>query len=470
MKKFIVFAVVLALLVPVAAFAKCTFDLGGYIKMAVVWDSTQVNRWLYFRVPRNNDLTGQHGRLKFAADNTRMNFTIHGPKLWGAKTMAYIEWDFDTLSNQYSMTGGGWASVHKGRVGLRHAFFRFNWPATELLMGTYWSMLTEEVPETVNFGAATTAGFPFIREPQIRLSQTFGLGGGKLLASAALCQPMNDGWGLFLNTNQGIVGNQYDGESSETPRVEGRVKYDIDLWGKAAFWGKPRPFSVRVGASWQRIRFAGYNNVLLSTFGETAIGFVPNCFTKQEYLDKWFVEGSLFVPILATHTQNLAGTASLLTQWWVGQGLDSFFEDLPNDTTYMRMQQQVSFNGVGGTFKYCDRQYMRRFGGFIQLQYYFTNQWYVSGVWAINRAYGVDRDTWLGERNVTTGANLADPIRTNQHWYASLWYRPIQAVKFGLEYTYVRSDYFQRARPAGTTKLEDLGENHRVMFAGYYYF
>jgi hypothetical protein len=470
MKKFIVFALVLALLVPVAAFAKCTFDLGGYIKMAVIWDSTQVNSWLYFRVPRNNNLTGQHGRLKFRADNTRMNFTIHGPKLWGAKTMAYIEWDFDTISNQYVIpapTGGGWASVHKGRVGLRHAFFRFNWPATELLMGTYWSMLTEEVPETVNFGAATTAGFPFIREPQIRLTQTIGVGGGKMLVSLALCQPMNDGWGLFLNANQVAAGNQYDGESTETPRVEGRVKWSADLWGKAAFWGKPRPFSARVGASWQRNRFLAYNNVFFNSFGQS--GFVPvlNCFSKQEYLDKWFVEGSLFVPILATHTQNLAGTASLLTQWWVGQGLDTFFEDLPNDTFYLTVNNQVGNN------RYCDIEYMRRFGGFIQLQYYFTNQWYVSAVWACNKAYGVNRATWLG---------IGDPVRSNQHFYASLWYRPIQAVKFGLEYTYVRSDYFQKLNQTLNTpfanafvaptpaKVEDLGENHRVMFAGYYYF
>ena len=39
MKKFIVFAVVLALLVPAAAFAATEFSLGGFIKLDTMWDS-----------------------------------------------------------------------------------------------------------------------------------------------------------------------------------------------------------------------------------------------------------------------------------------------------------------------------------------------------------------------------------------------------------------------------------------------
>ena len=39
MKKFIVFAVVLALLVPAATFAATEFSLGGFIKLDTMWDS-----------------------------------------------------------------------------------------------------------------------------------------------------------------------------------------------------------------------------------------------------------------------------------------------------------------------------------------------------------------------------------------------------------------------------------------------
>ncbi len=39
MKKFLVFAVILALLVPAAAFAAAEFTLGGFIKLDAMWDS-----------------------------------------------------------------------------------------------------------------------------------------------------------------------------------------------------------------------------------------------------------------------------------------------------------------------------------------------------------------------------------------------------------------------------------------------
>src|SRR4030042_586597 len=146
-KKAITILVLLAVLaLPMAAMAATEFSLGGYVKMEVIWDSTQVNKNLLAFISRNH-----------AANNAR--------------------------------------------IGLRHAFFKLNWPETELLMGAYWSVLTEEVPETANFGACTTAGQPFLREPQIRLTQTAGIGGGHLTASLALAAVENGLWGLAINAN-----------------------------------------------------------------------------------------------------------------------------------------------------------------------------------------------------------------------------------------------------------------------------
>jgi hypothetical protein len=465
-KNTILLLVIFSLLaLPVVPAAATEFTLGGYIKMEVIWDSTQTNKWLYYGMARDNDPNFHHGRLKFSSSNSRMWFTIKGPKLWGAQTTGYIEWDFDNKGdiNAGASTNIGWASENKSRLGLRHCFFRLNWPETELMMGNYWSVMTEEVPETANFGASTTAGFPFLREPQIRLTQMFGLGGGKMTASVAVAGATNGMWGLSINGTQS-TSNPYGGESSETPRVEGRVKYDIDLWGKAAFWGVPRPFSVRVGASWMKERFRTFS----STTGRYFDGGFHGCDygttnvaqRDQQYLDHWLVEGSVFIPLIPTQTANLAGTASLLTQWFVGAGLYDFFEDTPANGSYL------TFDHWDGTYAVGDRTLMQRFGGFVQLQYYFTNQWYVQGVWGFNRAFNVDRCNWIGD----TTSN--DPVRTNQHFYGTLWYRPIKALKFGLEYTYVRTDYFQiRTATAGSCyNPSDLGQNHRVMFCGFFYF
>jgi len=466
-KTFIILVTLAVLALPMAAMAAVSipakpgdiqFKLGGYVKMEVIWDSTQTNKWLYYGVGRNNNVNNQHGRLKFSAANTRMNFTIKGPKVFGAKTSAFIEWDFDNAGNIFPGPAGGWYSENKARIGLRHAMFRLNWPETELMMGAYWSMLTEEVPETANFGAITTAGAPFCREPQIRLTQTAGVGGGKLTASVALAGATNGLWGLQVNTTQANNGNLYSGESSETPKLEGRLKYDIDLWGKAAYWGRPRPFSVRVGAMWYRERFrATQQNGRL--FGQNGYIVVPVRQWDQQYMDHWMVEGSVFIPLIPTHSANLAGTASLLTQWFVGAGLEGYIEDTANNGSFYNFD---SWNVAGNGWFWGHRQLMNRFGGFVQLQYYFTNQWYMNAAWGMNRAFNVDRNGWMSD----SVAN--DPWKMNQHFYLTLWYRPIQALKFGLEYTYVRTDYFQQIlRSSWKT---DLGENHRVMFSGQLYF
>ena len=46
------------------------------------------------------------------------------------------------------------------------------------------------------------------------------------------------------------------------------------------------------------------------------------------------VQGNLFIPVLPTHSANLAGTASLSAQWFIGQGLSAFGEGLDTDNTW----------------------------------------------------------------------------------------------------------------------------------------
>ena len=95
MKKTILILVVLALLVPAAAFAATEFSLGGFIKLDSFWDSTQEGKNMNTAIQRNNNPIFQHGRFNMTAQGSRFNFTIKGPKLWGATTTGFIEMDFD---------------------------------------------------------------------------------------------------------------------------------------------------------------------------------------------------------------------------------------------------------------------------------------------------------------------------------------------------------------------------------------
>jgi hypothetical protein len=60
---------------------------------------------------------------------------------------------------------------------------------------------------------------------------------------------------------------------------------------------------------------------------------------------------------------------------------------------------------------------------------------------------------------------------TIQQINATLWYRPIQAIKFGLQYSYVSANYFQvNTTPAGSQNSTNFGNDHRVEFVGFFYF
>jgi len=448
-------AALLLVIAPAVASA-AEFSLGGFIAMYAIWDSTQMNSNLSQPVARNNDPNNQHGRLKFSAERTRMHFTIKGPKVWGAQSTGFIEWDFDGGGQEYIFNGapgGGWASPHKARVRVRHLMFRLNWPDTELMLGQYWSLLADDAPEAAKPGTSGIPGMIWFREPQIRLTQKFL---GTFTAAVAISNPGSGPDSIQLPGDQAAT-NPYLGESSETPRVSGSIKYEQDLWGKAAFYGKPRGFSARVAAAWQRSRYRAFTGVASGRiFGQDGFTTVSLSQGNQQYLNPWVVDSSFFIPILTTNSANLANTLSLLTHWYVGQGLDLEKEAQAANSSYL------TFNTLSGGTRVGDRELARQFGGFVQLQYYFTNQWFANVLWGMNRVYGVDQDQWMG---TTTGA---DPAKMHQHYYATLWYRPIQALKFGLEYTYARTDYFQKVQAA--SRISDFGEDHRLLFVGFFFF
>ena len=335
MKKFIVFGVVLALLVPTLAMAATEFSLGGFIKMDMMWDSdTGVGKNINVAPSRNNDTSYKHGRLKFTAQGSRFNFTIKGPDLWGAKTSGFIEMDFDAAEsgaagNGPYVNGVAYASASRSYTPrLRHAMFRFNWPTSELLFGQYWSMFCEYYAESAEDGPLQMTGTPTARNAQVRFTQTFG--GFTLAGSisdpnqARLPASGTAPYGNALAVGAALPAIN-NGQSAETPQLQGKVAYAQDIWGKAAYYGKPTPFTVQLVGGWQRNVMRG-NAAYAGMWGFGQQGMVDAGVIniKNTYVNPWLAMGSLFIPVIPTQSANLAGTASILTQWWVGQGVDAF--------------------------------------------------------------------------------------------------------------------------------------------------
>ena len=102
-----------------------------------------------------------------------------------------------------------------------------------------------------------------------------------------------------------------------------------------------------------------------------------------------------------------------------------------------------------------EAQLLKKFGGFVEGQYYFNNQWFFNAVYAVSKAYGVSRvrpGTFPGASPLCQwhqwhGVGHGDNPQTIQQAAVTLWYRPIQAIKFGLQYEYAAATYYPYLLP-----------------------
>jgi hypothetical protein len=201
--------------------------------------------------------------------------------------------------------------------------------------------------------------------------------------------------------------------------------------------------------------------------------------------------GSFFIPVIPTQSANLAGTASILTNWWVGQGVEAFgFTGVASNLYKLNNTKYGAFSATQGyytAFNY-EAQLLKKFGGMVEGQYYFNNQWFLNAVYGVSKAYGVSRarSNWIAGTRGVNGmewGTFGDNAQTIQQASATLWYRPIQAIKFGLQYSYAAATYFQYLTPANnpvqpanfpaaanTTNRSHFGDDHRVEFVGFFYF
>jgi hypothetical protein len=462
MKKILAFAVILALLVPAAAFAAAEFTLGGFVKLDSFWSSTQDAKNMNTPILRNNDPNFHHGRMKFTAQGSRFNLTIKGPDLWGAKSSGFIEMDFDAAESPLL---GGQTASNSYTPRLRHAMFRFNWPTTELLFGQYWSMFCEFYNESVQDGPLQGHGMPTARLAQVRVTQQF-LDGFSI--AGLIGQP---------NTSNGLAGGNYtttnNGENAETPQIQAKLMYQKDLWGKAAYYGAPMPFTARVIGGWQRNVYRT-GAVAANTFGQNGFGTVAASFGNHQYLDPWMLMANTFLPIIPTHSANLAGTASLSVQAYIGQGLGAFGNNMGADT-YGMYQGTFRLAGQAFSVNNYDETLFRQFGGYVQGQYYFTNHWFTNVTWGVQRQYGVSQSRY---GQLITAANpagyataMGDQPNSWQEIDFTLWYRPIQAFKFGLQYAWQRTGWMQiTSAGAQNANTSNVGNSSRVEFVGFFYF
>jgi hypothetical protein len=491
MKKIFLIALAVAVLftLPLTAQAKTEFELGGYIRLDSMWSSSNAQSYtLSNYVARDNVANVGHGKFLMNANASRFNLTIKGPELWGGKVTGFIEMDFDgqvttTTANQSLTTNAAGtttvnasqrttnsASFNQAQPRLRHAMFKINWSEQELLFGQYWSINSELIPDTADSGGYCLYGATQLRIPQIRYTQKFGNG---FDGSLAIESPQNGRWGLDVDTT-----NNLEGETSETPMVEAKARFEQDLYGKAAWYGKPRGFYVGLGTGYFRSRNQPVNflntaaGTTWNTLGQT--GFVSPIaqmtVNNMRYHDHWLFLLENFTPIIPTVSKDLAGTLGLAHQWWVGQGVSAWRLDLPGNDRFYAFNGNVNNNAATPGY---DMSFIKRYGGWAQLQYYWTNEIFTNANFGFEKAFGFNNARDVSAPGGFSYANpiAFDPIRTVWRAGVTQWYRPVAAVKFGLQYTWSKVDYFQFTTvPANGNGFSNQSNVHNLFANAWYFF
>ncbi len=250
-----------------------------------------------------------------------------------------------------------------------------------------------------------------------------------------------------------------------------------------------------MNAGWQRDRYranqTGGAAQAFSTFGQNFYGTSAGYQAGQQNMDPWCIQGTLFVPIIPTHSANLAGTASITAEYYIGQGVSFLGAARDQDNSWF----QFSGINAAGQVLY-DRKLTSQYGGFLQGQYYFTNEWFLTAIWSFNRNYGIDQSASASLAGYQAGnpygyryANTQDMTKLWSEYNLTLYYRPISAIKFGLTYAYERTDYLQGVNNPQTTTFTSAtgvggaqtqgqpssgsktsGESHRIQFVAYMFF
>lgn len=171
MKRVIIIFLLLVSFRIIAQTEKQNFGISfsGFVKTDLIYDTRQtvsLREGHFFLYPQseNLDINGKDINAKsnfnILSIQSRLHGRITGPDAFGAKTSGQIEAEFF-----------GTADGDINGFRLRHAFVKFEWDRTSLLIGQTWHpmFVVEMFPGVVSFN--TGAPFqPFSRNPQIRFT------------------------------------------------------------------------------------------------------------------------------------------------------------------------------------------------------------------------------------------------------------------------------------------------------------
>jgi len=395
---------------------------GGFVKFDLGWTSQNANADAV-NASRSSSasrkvLADEYGNTFMSGAETRFDFLIKGPDLWGAKTSAFIEGDFRGTS-----TGN-----YYGGFQLRHAFMKMNWDSAELMMGQNWQQwgMPYYVPTVSILDYAQY--LKGIRTPQIAFRYFFTKEFNAMFGLTSATE-----WSQALpnrtrQSNDGFA-------RSSWPGFQGEVAYWTDRCGKIG----PHNLKFALGG------YYGKDNSTSSTYVNAA----GNDY-RDDTLSSWAVAFRYSVPIVPEKAGNKSMSVLLNGNFWVGQNL--------NGSGWLYDSNQASYQRPDGSYAAPTM-----FGLQANLSWWITNALHLNG----NYGYLKHNTSNYGRNAAVNSYNMTQSYGANLLWDAN------QAVRFGIQWVRNYTGYNGYAAPAvsvGTGNADRTGVADVYRFGAWYFF
>jgi len=496
MKKVVVLFVAVMLALPAMSYAgsatsRWDLTIGGMVKMDIMYGDQSSNQDITYaerESATNTSSRDKYGATSWGAGESRLNFLVKGPDTWGAKTSAFIEGDFRSLTSN-SVSASSRNSVEDyGLFNLRHAFMKFDWPTFSVVIGRTWSVPGNQ-PCFCLLGVNEIGSF----NKGILDEQIYGVWQAtkNFSVTAGIMAPYStNSWPGGTLANGAVIDDGF--QRSNWPMIFTELLYKTDACGKIGPWmlqfavggvyGKERPIEPAdfgpVGNIGTQGATSGTSLNTVSNMGVAGVSYVSANGYDSNTVDMWMLTARTFIPIIPEKAPGkLANSLGLSLSGFTGQDMRRFAGAPPFVLgTYEYDRAAVTMSSAAQlanpTANYVAPV---NTGGWGQLMYYWTDTVW-TGVY-----YGQNRTSLSQWRKNTISAGA---IERQQEWHVNLVYDPNPAIRLGIEYSWYDSHYARNlyvpgtynwgtaASPiiASTNGLTSDGKENTVRFSAQYFF
>jgi len=476
MKKVVILFVAVMLALPAISYAgsatsRWDLTIGGMVKLDYFYADQTSNQDITYS-EREGATPGTVTSRKRASESwgvgeTRLNFLVKGPDTWGAKTSAFVEFDFRSASsNSVSATTRNSAEDY-GLANLRHAFMKFDWPSFSIVAGRTWSVPGNQPCFCllgVNENGASNKG-AILEEVYAswQATKTFSITGG-------IMTPYNT-----TKNPGGTIGNSMIEDNgfqeSLLPLFFTEFLYKTDACGKIGPWmlqfglggiyGQEKPSEpadlTQVG---NQTTQGGASGTGLNTVSNPNISGVVyqsvNGYDSSR-VNMWMATFKTYIPIIPEKAPGkLAHSLGLAFAAFTGQNVRSFAGAPPFTAATFSYNRALYRTPTGTTnvgTPTANTQLMNPHANFVapvdtggwgQLQWYWTDTLW-TGVY-----YAENHISLSGPRSATISPGAID---YQKEWHVNLIYDPNPAIRLGIEYSWYQTHYARNQYATGTLVL-----------------